>query len=165
MTFAVHRLVTGNDPSGKSYLVSDACVPTENTDSVNLWLTRPDGAEQSDNIPFFPKCGEVIFKVVHLPPPDPAMTAAQRTAAAQLFFESTGSPTCRGDTSRDPFMHVTPTTDFVMLLSGAISLILDTGEPIPLNPLDTVVQRATSHSWRVTGATPAVLLCVMVGTR
>ena len=80
-----------------------------------------------------------------------------------LGIEGVGSPECRVDTSRHPLMHVTPTTDYVMLLSGAVSLLLDVGEPIALQPFDCVVQRATNHAWIVTGSEPAFLLAVMSG--
>jgi quercetin dioxygenase-like cupin family protein len=60
-------------------------------------------------------------------------------------------------------MHVTPTTDYIMLLSGEVSLLLDVGEPISLRPFDCVVQRATNHAWIVTGSEPAVLVAVMSG--
>jgi quercetin dioxygenase-like cupin family protein len=60
-------------------------------------------------------------------------------------------------------MHVTPTTDYIMLLSGEVSLLLDAGEPIPLQPFDVVVQRNTNHAWINTGSEAAVLMAVMVG--
>jgi quercetin dioxygenase-like cupin family protein len=60
-------------------------------------------------------------------------------------------------------MHVTPTTDYIMLLSGEVSLLLDAGEPIPLQPFDVVVQRNTNHAWINTGREAAVLMAVMVG--
>jgi uncharacterized cupin superfamily protein len=62
-------------------------------------------------------------------------------------------------------MHTTATIDYIVLLSGEISLLLDEGEPIKLKPFDAVVQRATNHSWVNTGHEPALLMCVMVGTR
>ncbi len=60
-------------------------------------------------------------------------------------------------------MHTTPTVDYILLLSGEISLLLDQGEPIALKPFDAVVQRATNHSRVNTGREPALLLWVMVG--
>jgi uncharacterized cupin superfamily protein len=60
-------------------------------------------------------------------------------------------------------MHKTATVDYILLLSGEISLLPDEGEAIKLNPFDAVVQRATNHSWVNTGTVPALLMCVMVG--
>jgi hypothetical protein len=126
-------------------------------------MTRGDGSDGAANIPFFPPEGASIFRVFRLPPGDPPPTASEMAAITDEFFAGVGSPDCRVDTSRHPLMHVTPTTDYVMLLSGAVSLLLDVGEPIPLRPFDCVVQRATNHAWIVTGSEPAVLVAVMSG--
>ena len=84
------------------------------------------------------------------------MTTAPDTAAR--------APECRVDTSRHPLMHVTPTTDYIMLLEGEVSLLLDRGDPIPLRSFDAIVQRGTNHTWLVTGSSPAVFLAVMAGS-
>jgi quercetin dioxygenase-like cupin family protein len=60
-------------------------------------------------------------------------------------------------------MHVTPTTDYIVLLSGQVSLLLDVGEPIVLRPFDAVVQRSTNHAWINTGSDAAILMAVMIG--
>jgi hypothetical protein len=112
-------------------------------------------------LPFFPPPGGTICRVVRLPPPDPAMQPEDFARLVEAFFAGLGSPECRLDTSRHPLMHVTPTTDYIMLLEGEVSLLLDTGDPIPLHPFDVVVQRATNHTWLVTGDRPAVFLAVM----
>ena len=62
-------------------------------------------------------------------------------------------------------MHTTPTVDYILLLSGKISLLLDEGDPIALQPFDAVVQRRTNHFWVNTGSEPALMLGVMVGDR
>jgi mannose-6-phosphate isomerase-like protein (cupin superfamily) len=45
------------------------------------------------------------------------------------------------DTSRHPAMHRSPTTDYIILLSGEITLVLDKEERT-LKPFDCVIQRA-----------------------
>jgi quercetin dioxygenase-like cupin family protein len=91
------------------------------------------------------------------------MTAAEVAAMQDWFFMEVGDSNARVDTSRHPMMHTTATVDYILLLSGEISLLLDEGDPIKLKPFDAVVQRATNHSWVNTGAAPALLMCVMVG--
>jgi hypothetical protein len=157
------RLVTGRNAAGKSTLVDDARIEEGTLGNFNLWTTRADGTDGADAIPFFAKPGETIFRVVRLPPPDPDMTKVALDALVHEFFSGVGSPDCKVDVSRHPLMHVTPTTDYIMLLSGAVSLLLDEGDPIPLKPFDSVVQRATNHAWIVTSAEPAVFLAVMAG--
>ena len=61
-------------------------------------------------------------------------------------------------------MHTTPTVDYILLLSGKISLLLDEGDSIALKPFDAVVQRRTHHFWVNTGREP-LLMCAMVGDR
>jgi len=98
-----------------------------------------------------------------LPAAQPDLTPQQAHELSAGFFAEIGVPSCRVDTSRHPLMHVTPTTDYIMLLSGEVSLLLDEGEPIPLQPFDVVVQRNTNHAWINTGSEAAVLMAVMVG--
>ena len=62
---------------------------------------------------------------------------------------------------RDPSMHRTRTLDYLVLLAGEITLIVDQGEAV-LKPLDVVIQRGTSHTWKNTGTTEALLLGVMI---
>jgi hypothetical protein len=163
MTLSFRRLTTGRDGRGKSVLIDDARIEEGRLGNFNFWTTRPDGTDGGANIPFFPAPGGSIFRVFRLPPADPPPTAGEMAAMTDEFFAEIGSADCRVDTSRHPLMHVTPTTDYVMLLSGEVSLLLDVGEPIPLRPFDCVVQRATNHAWIVTGSEPAVLVAVMSG--
>ena len=157
------RLVTGRNAKGKSALVDDARIEEGTLGNYNMWTARAEGTDGAEAIPFFPAAGDTIFRVVRLPPPDPAMTPAALDALVEEFFAGVGSPACKTDTTRHPLMHVTPTTDYIMLLSGGVSLLLDEGDPIPLEPFDCVVQRATNHAWIVTSAEPAVFVCVMAG--
>ena len=62
---------------------------------------------------------------------------------------------CQVDTRRHPGMHTTRTIDYVVLLRGSVSLLLDEGEEIPVRPLDVVVQRGTNHYWLGQRARPA----------
>jgi hypothetical protein len=163
MTLSFRRLATGRTPEGKSVLVDDARVEEGTLGNFNFWTIRPDGTDGAANIPFFPPPGGSIFRVFRLPPGDPPPTASQLASIVDDFFKGVGSPGCRVDTSRHPLMHVTPTTDYIMLLSGEVSLLLDVGEPIPLRPFDCIVQRATNHAWVVTGSEAAVLVAVMSG--
>jgi hypothetical protein len=160
-------VVTANNGAGKSYVQSDTGVAEAELGNFNFWRTAPGGAEPdiAAPVPFFPSPGETVFRIFRLPPADPEMTPAQLSAVAEGFFAGVGSPDAKVDTSRHPLMHTTPTTDYIVLLSGEVSLLLDEGEPVPLRPFDAVVQRGTNHTWVVTGCEPAVLMAVMLGTK
>jgi hypothetical protein len=166
MTQTFRRVVTGNNAAGKSYLESDVDVAEAELGNFNFWRTAPGGAEPdlAAPVPFFPPPGESIFRIFRLPPADPATSPQQMAAIANAFFAGVGSANAKVDTSRHPLMHLTPTTDYIVLLLGEVSLLLDEGEPVPLKPFDVVVQRGTNHTWVVTGREPAVLMAVMLGT-
>ncbi len=163
MATSFRRIVTGLDGGGKSTVAVDERVEEGALGNFNFWSTRSAGRDGAADVPFFPGTCDTVFRVFRLSPPDPAPTPDQMAQIATEFFAEVGSPACKVDTSRHPLMHVTPTTDYIVLLSGSVSLLLDTGEAIALKPFDAVVQRATNHAWIVTGAEPAVLVAVMVG--
>jgi quercetin dioxygenase-like cupin family protein len=58
-------------------------------------------------------------------------------------------------------MHKSKTTDYIILLKGQITLMLDDGE-VDLQPLDVVVQRGTNHAWVNRGTEDALLMAVLV---
>ena len=58
-------------------------------------------------------------------------------------------------------MHKTRTIDYVVLLSGEVTMLLDKGE-VDLKPFDVVVQRGTSHAWVNKGKEPALLAAVLI---
>ena len=58
-------------------------------------------------------------------------------------------------------MHKTETIDYIILLKGDVSLILDEDE-VRLKPFDVVVQRGTNHAWVNHGDEPALLIAVLI---
>jgi len=164
-----HRvIVTGTNDAGKSVVVEEAHAPLRGPGNFDFWQTNTGRSPHDLSVgrspmKFFPESGGTMFRLFTIPPLDPKMTPAQISSLQDWFFKEVGSPDARVDTSRHPMMHVTPTVDYILLLSGRISLVLDTGDPIELKPFDAVVQRATNHAWVNTGSEPALLMCVMVG--
>jgi mannose-6-phosphate isomerase-like protein (cupin superfamily) len=67
----------------------------------------------------------------------------------------------RDANARHPGMHKTETVDYIVLLSGVVTLILDDSE-VEMKPMDVVVQRGTNHSWANRGSEPAVLAGVLM---
>ena len=88
--------------------------------------------------------------------PDEAIEAA--TAEA---FEKIGASHHRVDTSKNAAMHETDTIDYIILLKGDVTLILDE-EEVKLKPHDVVVQRGTNHAWVNNGTEPALLIAVLI---
>ena len=58
-------------------------------------------------------------------------------------------------------MHKTSTTDYIILLAGRITLVLDRGE-VDLQPFDVVVQRGYNHAWVNRGDENALLMAALV---
>ena len=79
-------------------------------------------------------------------------------------FEKIGAAHHRIDTSKHPAMHKTETIDYIILLKGDVTLILDE-EEIDLEPFDVVVQRGTNHAWVNNGTEPALLIAVLVDSK
>jgi len=161
-------IVTGNNTSGKSVLLEEAQVGMTGPGNFDFWQTKNGNSPQDVTIgrtpmKFFPAPGGTMFRLFTIPPADPNMRPQDIVAIQDMLFGAIGIPEARADTSRHPLMHVTPTVDYIVLLSGEISLQLDEGDAIKLKPFDAVVQRATNHSWVNTGREPALLMCVMVG--
>ena len=67
----------------------------------------------------------------------------------------------RVDTSKHPAMHKTKTVDYIILLKGDVTLILDE-EEVDIKPFDVVVQRGTNHAWVNNGTEPALLIAVLI---
>ena len=82
------------------------------------------------------------------------------TMAAQIFAGMNAAH-ARIDTTKSPTMHKTATTDYIVLLSGQVRLVLDKEER-ELKPFDVVVQRGANHAWINTGSEPALMLAVLV---
>jgi hypothetical protein len=161
-------IVTQNNAAGKSSVLEDVQLELYGVGVYNFWQTfadRPpdDLSGRGPAFKFFPDRGGTQFRLFTIPAADPSVTPDQVSAMADEFFKHVAWPGARRDTRRHPFMHVTPTVDYILLLSGEISLVLDEGDPIPLKPFDAVVQRGTNHSWLNTGKATALLMAVMVG--
>ena len=159
---SIRRYVTGFDARGRS-VVLDArdiaeCGGARQLQSLDD-RRRPRAGCGADALPFFPRDGQTVFRIFRIPPAEKLDRAALE-AIAEGFFADIGDPRCRVDTSRHPLMHVTPTVDYIMLLSGEAELWLDEGDPVPLKPLDSVVQRGVNHTWVNKGAEDAVFMAV-----
>jgi quercetin dioxygenase-like cupin family protein len=58
-------------------------------------------------------------------------------------------------------MHQTKTIDYIILLEGDVTLLLDEDE-VQLKPFNVVVQRGTNHAWVNNGTEPALLIAVLI---
>jgi mannose-6-phosphate isomerase-like protein (cupin superfamily) len=163
----MRRIVTGHDAQGRSVFVIDG-PPTA---AGAFWLTdaAPADNKKADDAAQLvrglepPRAG-TIFRYALIPPEDPKVTPEERERITARMFEQMGAAHCRPDTSRHPAMHKTRTVDYVILLSGEVTLLLDKGE-VDLKPFDVVVQRGTNHAWVNKGKEPALIAAVLVDAK
>ena len=153
------RIVTGHDADGKSVVIVDG-PPTA---AGAFWFTEGAPADNSavgDAAQLVrklePPPGGSIFRYAVIPPEDPSIPASEIEAAMSKAFAQMGAEHCRPDTSRHPGMHKTRTIDYVILLAGELTLLLERGE-VQLKPFDVVVQRGTNHAWSNRSSAPAVV--------
>ena len=163
-------LITQNNAEGRSTILADKNLEASSIGVFNLWQTYREGMLAQSSGPdskfgFFPDLGGTLFRLFTIPPEDSSASLEEIKATANQFFANIGWPEARRDTRRHPLMHVTPTIDYILLLSGEISLLLDEGDPLPLKPFDAVIQRGTNHWWLNTGKDTALLMAVLVGNK
>ncbi len=165
------RIVTTNDANGKSEVLLDG-QPTKAWATIltDMWVTGPgrhDHADRKDHATdskgLEPPKGGTVFRYFTLPPISAfaAMTDAQRDAIAAQMFAAMNAGHARKDVSKNPTMHQTDSTDYIVLLSGQVTLVLDKEER-ELKPFDVVIQRGTNHAWINTGDEDALMLAVLV---
>ena len=170
MARAPRRIVTGHDSSGRSVVAFDDRGPNRNAALIELWLTDRTPADNVDPADaataastLEPPPGGTRFRFFTVAPePRPgSFDADARAAAVRERFAAMDAERCLVDTARHPAMHKTRTVDYILLLSGRVTLLLDDGE-VELEPFDAVVQRGTNHAWVNLGDEPALLAAVLV---
>lgn len=174
MTTPIRRIVTGHNPAGKSTVVHDGLLPDgPAAHDRYVWQTAHTPANNfgTDDASLAalrlepPKNGSV-FRIVEFPPMSvmAGMSAEQKDEFFAGLFAGMDAAHCRVDTSRSPGMHKTSTVDYVVVLRGEITLLLEEAE-VTLKTGDLVVQRGTNHDWLVRGDEPALLGVVMLSAQ
>lgn len=147
--FRIRRVVTGHTPAGRSTVISDDYVTAgrvwSTTDREQLG-TRPAG-EPNRIMPAdrptsnAPEGGSRVILVTFEPPNGEPPTVKNRID-----------------------MHTTNTIDYQYVLTGAVWCILDETEVL-LKAGDIIIQRNTSHSWRMEGTEPCRMMTTQVALR
>ena len=163
-------VVTGRNRNGQSVVTSDDQVETGPLGSADFWRTAKSPASLMDGIAgsgpnsLEPPPAGTIFRFFEIPPQDQSLSDEQAEKVAAEAFAAAGATHCRVDTRRNPMMHTTSSIDYVVLLKGRVTLLLDEGQ-VELSPFDVVVQRGTNHYWLNYGAEPALLMGALLDAR
>ncbi len=163
-------VITGRNTAGQSVVVKDGQVETGPLGSADFWRTTKTPASLTDDnaLPgsniLEPASAGTIFRFFEIPPQDPTMTREQAEKTAVEAFKAAGASHCRVDTSRNPMMHTTSSIDYVVVLRGRVTLLLDADE-VELRPFDVVVQRGTNHYWLNYSVEPALLMGALLDAK
>jgi len=163
----MRRVVTGHNDKGKSVVLLDGA-PVEAGTLFEIWDTdgaRVDSHDAADrmqkDVVLSPKAGGSICRYFRVDPVPEGTTREELEAIYAEAFAAIGASHERVDTTRHPGMHKTKTVDYVVLLEGEVTLLLEDDE-VALKPFDVVIQRGTNHAWVNCGTAPALLLAVLV---
>lgn len=170
MTRPVRRIVTGHRADGRSTVLSDAPAPNvkqraAGNGSTLLWVTDESPADVSlagdraaREIGVPPPRRGSIFRVAEFPP---GVGGEVRDHETVLRDFGIGPDVKRGHAPRHPAIHRTRSLDYVVVLKGEITLLLDDGEVL-LKAGDVVVQQGTNHAWINRGAATCRLAMVFI---
>ncbi|MBM3504936.1 MAG: cupin domain-containing protein [Alphaproteobacteria bacterium] len=168
MPIDVRRVVTGHDAKGQACVIEDSRLPVSGR--VGVWFTGPGLSRNDDTqaVTFHPTKlepppGGTTFRIVEAAPQTKGDTLsfAEKREKQRERFRSMGAEHVLVESSRHPNMHRSKTTDYMYLLEGELTLILDT-EEVALKANDIVIQRGTAHAWVNRGAKTARWVMVMV---
>lgn len=168
----VRRIVTGHHPDGRSMVMISDNGPnmTEIKGWAGLWVTE---LWTSEEMPIDNKRGDdrgarkmrhdpgpngTIFRIVEIPPESSSSPIDAKAAFAHLGSEN--KPNAK-DSAKHQSMHKTNSVDYLVVISGEMSMVMEDGE-ILLKQGDCIVQRGTNHAWVNKSGKPCVLAAVLV---
>lgn len=170
----IRRVVTGQDASGKSVFVSDERIaPTTvgllpGAEFHNIWgadapVSLPAPGQAPGAAGYFPPASGFRFLFFTVAPDTTSMPADFDIGAAlaEIGEKLPGMAEVMDPTN--PGMHTTDTVDFVVVMTGEVTLELDDGAEVHLKPGDSVIQNGTRHAWRNRSDRPCVLAGAIVG--
>jgi hypothetical protein len=165
----VKRVVTGMRHDGTSYVVSEGSPPcvlrAEGMPEMQVeyvWTTdstpsAPNEGTDATRLDqdFYPGTTGSRFIVNTYPPGFGAKPALQSGAQGESD----------GPALEHLLMHATQTIDYAVVLEGTMTMVLDSGEEVTLQPFDTVVQNGTNHGWRNSSGATVVMAFVIIGAQ
>ena len=169
------RVVTGLNAEGRSCFIFNGPPPgslpglNRAAPSIAIWQTQGahasnEGAAEQASEPFdlFLAPGATKFLMREFAPvPDAAGLSLEERARRARAASTVPEKYRLGLTSDHPGMHVTDTIDYIAVIRGEITLVLEDGEQV-LHAGDVVVDRGVPHAWENRGVAPAVIVAVIV---
>lgn len=163
----LRRVITEHNEEGKSIVVYDGS-PIEYGSLFEMWVTDSSPADNKHKndaaqrkVRLEPPSNGSILRFFKIFPENPSMSTEETEKNTTERFAAIDATHCRPDTSRNPGMHKTKTVDYIILLEGEVTLIMDEDE-VDLKPFDVVIQRGTNHTRINKGSKPALLVAVLI---
>ncbi|MDE2442370.1 MAG: cupin domain-containing protein [Betaproteobacteria bacterium] len=146
----IRRIVTGENPEGRSYFVSDGPPPNQFMADYApsyvqvLWATGDGAAKGDEPAPADHRFGfhshnGSILRIVDFPPDTLYNPEALTTFLDTHEVRDANQP-------RHFWFHKTLSLDYAICLEGEIYAMMDEGETL-MRAGDILIQRATNHSW------------------
>ena len=168
----MRRIVTGHNDNGKSVIKIDGpparSIGEEIGGLFEIWNedgntidTKSSKDRADSDIILSPPQGGSKFRYFQIMPTPKGVSVDILNKMAEEAFGRVNAAHHRVDVSKHPAMHKTETVDYIILLKGDVTLILDE-EEVDLKPFDVVVQRGTNHAWVNNGTEPALLIAVLI---
>lgn len=174
----VRRVVTGLDAEGRSRVLSDGPSPhvmegptaaiTEiwaNAESPAAYDFKGDRAifpMKHDPLPNGTICRVLEMKPgVEIPADTPAENLLALARVAFSNMQSDFEPTLE-TVKRHPSFHKTDSLDYLVILSGRLTMLMDDDDEVTLEAGDVVVQQGVLHGWRVEGDEPLRMFAVLI---
>lgn len=171
------RVVTGHDKDGKAVVISDAPAPFVHVNRIDPdWYStdffrtgempariQAQTAETTDGPRRqAPTKNGTVLRINHFPPESEAVRQMKpedsRRAFAALGNEKAST---YGRGGHHPLMHRTETIDYVIVMEGEITMVMDT-EDVVLRAGDVLIQCGTNHAWSNRSDKPAVVAFVLI---
>ena len=168
----VRRIVIGDNEPGTPVIFSDGPSPDVRGDPARpgfgmtrIWVTEDTpapvkGVRETLHLPHTiePPVDGSVCRYVTIPPDASWMNRIDEDKV-RAFFAEAGSPdACQYEAGAPhPYMQRTESLDYVYVLDGSVTLVLDT-EEVDLDEGDSVVQRGARHAWSNRTSSPCTLI-------
>jgi quercetin dioxygenase-like cupin family protein len=178
MNGKIRRVVTGHDKNGKAIVIEDGLAPAVRTNplrpghiSVDMWRTaatphilhgdEPDPTGGPKRI--HPLPGGTVFRISEIAPETEAVRniTPEQSKAVFAAMGNEAASNAGKKIGRHPFMHRTESIDYVVVLKGEVTMLLD-DQDVVLKEGDVVIQRGTNHAWSNRTDKPVLMLYVLI---
>ncbi len=178
MAQSVRRVVTGLNEAGRARVLMDGPSPHVMTGAAStiteIWANSESPAtyDNAGDRAIFPMQHDpnphgTLCRVLEMAPglaiPDGVPLEQLLEISTALFkgMQSDFEPT-RESVARHPSFHKTDSLDYLCILSGRLTMLMDDEDEVTLVAGDVVVQQGVMHGWRVEGDEPVRMFAVLI---